>query len=104
MTDSLELSADKVIYQNLKVSILTVIGMSITAYLLTKYHPVKMAKINIIFFALCLLFVPYCLSHVTNLFLLSILQFITFLPALCIAGVEVSCFKHIYQLQSVLQF
>ncbi len=94
MKESLGLSPEEIINQNLKVSILTVLGMFTTVYLVKKYHPVKIAYSYIILFSICLPFIPFAFDYVTDSFTLSCLQFIIYLPTLCMSGMEVACFKH----------
>ena len=95
MREHLGLNAEGVISQNTKISIVTIICMLLTVYSTKKYHPLKMAKLYIAVFSLCLLFVPYCLNHITNLFLVFCFQFVVFIPLICIPGVEITCFQYI---------
>ncbi len=94
MKESLGLSSEEIINQNLKVSLLVVLGLIGTMLFVKKYHPIKIVKINIILFIICLPFIPYCLNNVTNLFVLMCLQFIMFSPAFSIPGIELACYKH----------
>ncbi len=95
MKESLGFTAEQVINQNLKVTILTVIGLIITVLLLKKYHPIKIAEKYIVVFSVLLPFIPYCLGNISNMFLLSILQFVTFSIALSSFAIEMACFKYL---------
>ncbi len=59
MKERFGFSSEDVIHQNAKVSMLTVIGILITAFFSKKHHPIKIAKIYITIFSVYLLFIPY---------------------------------------------
>ena len=95
MKDSLGMTPEQVINQNLRVTILTVIGLIITVLLVKKYHPIKIAEKYIICFSILLPFIPYYLSNISSLFSLTCLQFITFSIALCSFAIEMTCFRYL---------
>ena len=95
MKERLGFNAEEVIHQNMKVSIIITIAILITVYLSKKYHPIKITKVYVTLFGVCLIFVPYWFSHITNVFSLSFLQFATYIPGLCMSVLEISCFAHI---------
>ena len=71
---SFGMSAEQVIYQNLKVSAFVVIGALIVAYLVKKIHPIKIAIVMALFFFILLPFIPYWLNNASGLFSLLCLQ------------------------------
>ena len=95
MKDSLGMTPEQVINQNLRVTILTIIGLIITVLLVKKYHPIKIAEKYIICFSILLPFIPYYLSNISGLFSLTCLQFITFSIALCSFAIEMTCFRYL---------
>jgi len=80
MEANLGFTAEEVINQNLKVSIVVVIMGLFTINFLRKYHPLKFFKKVIIFYALVLPFIPYLLSFGRNPYIMTFLQVIMILP------------------------
>ncbi|MFQ3307258.1 MAG: MHS family proline/betaine transporter-like MFS transporter [Candidatus Midichloriaceae bacterium] len=74
MKDSFGFTAEQVIYQNLKVTIVLLIGLFIVAILAKRIHPIKTAMVTSSIFIISLLFIPYCLNNISNLFILGCIQ------------------------------
>jgi MHS family proline/betaine transporter-like MFS transporter len=96
MKASLEMTAMQVIKQNLKVSILTIVGTIITVCFVKKYHPIRITKIYSFIFCLFLPFLPYWLGNISksNLFSLVCLQFMTYFLILCQFGIDTVYFRY----------
>ena len=96
MKTSLGMTAMQVIEQNLKVSIITVLGTIITVCFVKKYHPIRITKIYSFIFCLFLPFLPYWLDNISksNLFSLSCLQFMTYFLILCQFGIDTVYFRY----------
>lgn len=104
MKESLSMTAEEVINQNLIVTVLTVIGLLITIVLVRKHHPIKIAVKYILCFSIFLPFLPYSLNYLSNqgninnyidMLSLTCIQFLTFSMALCLFAIEMSCFRYI---------
>ena len=96
MKKSLNMTAEQVISQNLKISLLTLIGTIIVLkYYVKRFHPIKIIKAQIYIFSFFLLFIPYRLSNLSGLIELSFLQFIIFSFVLTPFCSETPYFKHI---------
>jgi len=98
MKESLGMTSKEVINQNLKISILTIIGLITVTYLAKKYHPIKITLINTLLIVMLLALVPCCLYKLTispSLFVLSCVQFVTFALTLSSFGLlESVCYRH----------
>ena len=95
MKNSLGMSPEQVINQNLKVTIWTVFGLIVTTLLLRKYHPIKIAKRYVLAFIIFLPFMPFALNNIENSHWLTALQFATYSVSLCAFAIEMSCFKYL---------
>ena len=94
MKESLGFTAEQVINQNLKLSILSVFIYLITITASRKYHPAKIAKVYTIM-ALCYLpFIPYLFNTVDSVFRLTVLQLMLIIPLLCFNCSDVIFFRH----------
>lgn len=98
MKESLGMTSEEVINQNLKISILTIIGLITVTYLAKNYHPIKITLINTLLIVMLLALVPCCLYKLAispSLFVLSCVQFVTFALTLSSFGLlESVCFRH----------
>ena len=92
----IKLDSASIILHNLKFSLLTILILFLTTCLTKKYHPIKVAKAYILLLCVNLFFIPIYVANISNIILLYYLQLLLFLPGLCMAGVEVACFKHIH--------
>eukprot|EP00919_Chromeraceae_sp_WS-2016_P053265 GHVR01126460.1.p1 GENE.GHVR01126460.1~~GHVR01126460.1.p1 ORF type:complete len:580 (-),score=54.95 GHVR01126460.1:602-2341(-) len=96
MKKHLNMTAEQVLVQNLKISILTLIGtIVVLKYCVKKFHPIKIIKAQIYIFSFFLLFIPYRLSNLSGLIELSFLQFLIFSFVLTPFCSETPYFKHI---------
>ncbi len=95
MKESLGMTGEKIISQNLKINILWVAALIAVVPFIKRYHPVILTKINIICSTVVLCFVPYWLGNVTNILSLTLLQMAILSLSFTSDGIEVSCFKHI---------
>ncbi len=80
MESQLGFTAEEVINQNLKVSIVVVIMGLITLNFLRKYHPLKIFTKVIVFYAIFLPFLPYLLNFGRNPYIMTLLQVMMILP------------------------
>ena len=98
MKESLVMTSEEVINQNLKISILTIIGLITVTYLAKHYHPIKITLVNTFLIVMLLALVPSCLHKLSispSLFLLSCTQFVTFALTLSSFGLlEAVCYRH----------
>ena len=78
MKKSFGMTPEQVIHQNLKVTIFTVICTLFIAYLVKRFHPIKIAIITALFFITFLPFIPYWINNVSGLLSLFCLQCIIF--------------------------
>lgn len=92
---NLGMSNEEIIAQNLKVSVLLVIFLLLILPFVKKYHPLKLAKINVLFSGVSLLFVPHLFKITDNLILLTILQLLILSFESVANPSEITCFKHI---------
>ncbi len=76
MKSHLGFTAEQVINQNLKVTFLLVLASVLIAYLVKKYHPLKIAQVTLIFFIIFLPFAPYCFNNISNSFSMLLLQLV----------------------------
>jgi MFS family permease len=96
MKESLGLTPEQIINQNLRVTMATIIGTIITTvFFVRKYHPLKIVKIQILLYTIFLPAIPYWLSNISNLTSLSLFQFAMFFLALNPFCMQIPCFKHI---------
>lgn len=86
MKNSLGMTAEEVINQNLKLTIITVIGAIIITFLVRKIHPIKVALWSVSFMVLCLPFIPWWLENITDTSSLLVVQVILFIMALNSSG------------------
>ncbi len=70
-------TAEQVIFQNLKVSIILDVGVLIVAILAKQIHPIKIAFFTASIFTIALPFIPYWLGNVSNLFFLGCIQLLS---------------------------
>jgi len=68
------LTAEQIIFHNLKVSIILDIGVFIVAILSKRIHPIKTAIVAAFIFTVALPFIPYWLNNISSLFLLGCIQ------------------------------
>ena len=61
-------TAEQVIHHNLLVSIVQLVSLAFVAYLSYWVHPLKILKIRLWIFIICVLFFPYWLQHATTPF------------------------------------
>ena len=98
MKESLGMTSEEVINQNLKISILTIIGLITVTYLAKKYHLIKITLINTLLIVMLLALVPCCLYKLAispSLFVLSCVQFVTFALTLSSFGLlESVCYRY----------
>lgn len=96
MKESLGMTPEQVINQNLKVTMVTIVGTIITtAFFVKRYHPLKIARVQIILYSIFLPVIPYWLNNISSLTSLSLLQFAMFFLALNPFCMQIPCFKHI---------
>jgi MHS family proline/betaine transporter-like MFS transporter len=92
MQDKLGMTPEQVIVQNLKLTLALVIVTTIVIiFFVRKYHPLKIARLQLIALLVLLPFLPYWLSHTSSLVSLSLFQLyvcLTTLTPLCM-GVAV---------------
>lgn len=84
-----------IIAQNLRVSVLLVIFLLSILPFLKKFHPIRLAKINVLFSSVALLFIPHLFKITNNLISLTILQLLILLFEIVANPTEITCFKHI---------
>lgn len=95
MRNKLGYTAEEVIQQNLKVSVLTVLGMMFISILAKKFHPIKISFATTSLFIIFLPFLPYWINNITNELSLLCLQYAVFLLALPSYGLlESVIYKH----------
>ena len=95
MKEKLMFSAGQVITQNLKVTIFKVLISILIAYLVKKYHPLKIAQATLVFFIIFLPFIPYCFHNISGSFSLLLLQIALISLALNTSGtLGTALFKH----------
>ena len=94
MKESLGMTAQQVISQNLKMTATLIILMLLPIYLMKKYHPIKIIMVNLLLFIVFLPFIPYMLNHVSSSMQLLTLQIAIFFIALSSFGIETMCFKY----------
>ena len=66
MKKSLGMLPSEVINQNLQLNLLKCFIAFLIVYLVKKNHPIKIAKIALIFFLIMLPFIPYCFYNITD--------------------------------------
>ncbi len=94
MKEQLGFSAEQVIHQNLKMSILSILVSFITLFFIRKHHPAKIAKIYTIIALAYTPLIPYLFATAADVWSLSILQIMLLLPNLCENGVTFVFFRH----------
>ncbi|RZI46766.1 HD domain-containing protein [Rickettsiales endosymbiont of Peranema trichophorum] len=94
MKQSLGMTPQQVINQNMIVSLLTVLGMLATLTFVKRWHPIKIAEKYLLLFILLLPFIPLWLNHINSRSSLTLLQFLMYLPVLPLFGPETVCFKY----------
>ncbi|WPX97337.1 MFS transporter [Candidatus Bandiella euplotis] len=94
MKDSLGMTAAEIVNQNTIISIVTLVAMVVALCFVRKYHPIKIVKVTIFFFLICLPFIPWWLSNVSGTISLTALQFVMFSFAIYVVGMEVVCFRY----------
>ncbi|WPX96980.1 MFS transporter [Candidatus Bandiella euplotis] len=96
MSKSLGMSADQVSAQNLKFSVLAMIGIFVFMFLFKKYHPLQIINRCIMIFCVFLPFLPLCIENIgTSSVVLSFIQFMTYFLAFSVFAVEMACFQHL---------
>lgn len=84
-----------IVIHNAQLTILNLVGVCIIMVLYKKYHPIVLANSYILLVVASCFILPYCVSNISNIIFLFIAQVATFIPSLCMTGIQVSCFKHI---------
>jgi predicted MFS family arabinose efflux permease len=95
MKRSLGMTPEEIIGQNLRVTLFTIIATSAVTLFVKKYHPLKIAKLHIMLFAISLPFVPYWLGNISSLASLLLFQLTMGLLALNPFCLQIPCFGHI---------
>ena len=95
MKKYLEMSFDTIVMQNLKVTILSILGTIVSILLMKKTHPIKILRSSLLIFLIFLPFIPYTLNNLLNIYTLTLIQVVMFLPAIAVFGMEICCFVYI---------
>ena len=95
MKKYLEMSFNTIITQNLKISILTILGTIVSILFMKKTHPINVLRFSLLVFLIFLPFIPYLLNNLLNIYTLTLVQVILFLPAISVFGIEICCFIYI---------
>ena len=77
MKNNFGFTAEQVIFQNLKVSIILDIGVLFIAILAKRIHPIKIAFFTAYIFTFALPFMPYWLNNISSLFFLGCIQILS---------------------------
>ena len=64
MKSNLDMTPEAVVNHNFKVSIYSVLGSALMAYLCSKFHPIKIRKMSIVAGTMALLYMPFCLNKI----------------------------------------
>ncbi len=72
------MSPENVIEHNLKLAVLSIFSTIILCILSKKYHPLKFLKYILIAVLFVIPFVPYLLENITNLYFITIIQFLLY--------------------------
>ena len=91
----LGMTNEQVIAQNLKLSVLLIILLLSILPLLKRFHPLKLAKVNIMFSSIVVLALPYLFQITDNLISLIIVQLLILSFESVANPTELTCFKHI---------
>jgi hypothetical protein len=81
MKINLGMLPEQVIKHNMKLSFCSVIATCLLSYSYKKFHPLKIARISLITFAIIIPFIPYWLNNINNSKDLFILQFIIYIAS-----------------------
>ena len=84
MKKHLEMSFSIIITQNLKITILTILGTIVSILFMKKTHPIKVLRFSLLIFLIFLPFIPYLLNNLLNIYTLTLIQVIMFLPAISV--------------------
>ncbi|MBY0581250.1 MAG: MFS transporter [Rickettsiales bacterium] len=95
MKKYLEMSFDTIVMQNLKITILSILGTIVSILLMKKTHPIKILRSSLLIFLIFLPFIPYTLNNLLNVYTLTLIQVVMFLPAIAVFGMEICCFVYI---------
>ncbi|RST64477.1 MFS transporter [Candidatus Aquarickettsia rohweri] len=95
MKESMGMSSEDVISQNLKLNILFVVALIIVSFFIKKYHPLRLAKINTILSLILLIFIPFWFNNVSSLLSLSLLQLAILSFEFTVSVAAITSFKHI---------
>ena len=95
MKKHLEMSFSIIITQNLKIIILKILGTIISILFMKKTHPIKVLRFSLLIFLIFLPFIHYLLNNLLNIYTLTLIQVIMFLPAISVFGMEICCFIYI---------
>ena len=95
MKKYLEMSFDTIVMQNLKITILSILGTIVSILLMKKTHPIKILRSSLLIFLIFLPFIPYILNNLLNIYTLTLIQVVMFLPAIAVFGMEICCFVYI---------
>jgi MFS family permease len=95
MEKSLNMTSEEIIKQNLKVTCLLVLVLMIVIFFIKKYHPLILAKINIIFSVILLSIIPYWFNNIDNLTSLTLLQLDVLSFIFTADSIGIVCFKYI---------
>ena len=91
----IQLELVDIILHNLILCLLILISLLITTYITKRYHPITIARGYILLLLINLIPMTYYIAHISGSLVLYYLQLVTFIPSLCMPGIEMSCFKHI---------
>ena len=95
MKKYLEMSFDTIVMQNLKITILSILGTIVSILLMKKNHPIKILRSSLLIFLIFLPFIPYILNNLLNIYTLTLIQVVMFFPAIAVFGMEICCFVYI---------
>ncbi len=75
---TLGMSPENIIQHNLKLAILSILSTIILTVLSKKYHPLRFLKFILVGVLFIIPFVPYFLASITNLYLITVIQFLLY--------------------------
>jgi len=95
MQESLKLTPEEIINQNIKILVLMTLGLFLFMHLVKKYHPVKISRALAMIFVCFIPFIPWWIDNISGMLSLSCLQFVMLFLAVYLIGMEMTCYKHL---------
>ncbi|WP_425363782.1 MFS transporter [Candidatus Tisiphia endosymbiont of Hybos culiciformis] len=94
LKSSFSYSAEQVIHQNFILSMIQLAGKLFVSYLSYKIYPLKILKVQLVMFSIFVLFSPYILNNITEVFYLFLFQIFLVLFAIDIGPAVPIFFKY----------